>query len=390
MIKKRVFCFLNGPYLGGAERSFILQAKDLSSKNEKIEVSFYIPFFEDPSEAEEIKKFLLESGFKNGAHFYYRYSPLLYQLSRKSGLASILWLFQAIWGLLSTLRNLSRLQISNPDIWWVGGNKVGFVVFILGYLLSFKGRMLWHFRDYPYRRGIFAIIWRMLKMPHSLNLEAIGNSYDVSAEIKKGGGFKSVHTLYNPVGSLKFKYNSEGPFKLGTASMFAPWKGVHALCLFALIYEQELKELGFEKFYVYGDEIYKTKGNHKGYKKNLKELQRKFNSKFISFEGLKPPSEIFSELDFFIHGSLEKEPFGRVLIEAYRGGSVLFSTGLGGSGELIEEGKCGFLFTPHHHTELLKQIKQAVSEGHGPILQNGVQKANEVEQKYFEQFNQIF
>ncbi|CAM9945983.1 unnamed protein product, partial [Chrysoparadoxa australica] len=378
------------PYLGGAERSFILQASDLVKQDSFYEVSFYIPFFKNPDDGIEIKKFLEQLGFRSSQIFYYQYSPLLYQLSRKSGLGTVVWAFQAIWGLLSTLRNLSHLQISSPDIWWVGGNKVGFVIFVLGYFLSFKGRVLWHFRDYPYRRGLFKIIWKLFKMPHSMRLEAIGNSKDVTHAIKKGGGFKKVSTLYNPVGDLRFSSRESMPLKLGTASMFAPWKGIHSLCLFALLYEKELKALGFEKFYIYGDEIYKTKGNHRGYKKALRELQKKFNSNFLSFEGLKSPNEIFPELDIFIHGSLEKEPFGRVLVEAYKGGALLITTGLGGAGELIQDGETGFVFKPHHYSELLKYIEKATRDDRQSIIQKGVYKADAIANEYQSQMKEIF
>lgn len=388
---KQVSCFFNSPYLGGAERSFGLQAKDLQKEKQNLELAFYIPFFEDPQDAEPVVQYLKDLGFKNSQIFYYRYSPLLYQLSRKSGISSFLWPIQVSWGLLITLRYLSQLKMREPDIWWVGGNKVGFVVYLLGLFSSYKGTLLWHFRDYPYRKGFFSLIWKLFKLPHNMNLEAVGNSFDVSKEISRGGQvFSKVHTLYNPVSSISFHVTENGPLQLATASMFAPWKGIHQLIFFALLYEKELKSLGIDKFVVYGDEIYKTKGAHTGYRKSIRQLQKKFNSKFIDFKGLKSPDEIFKETDIFIHGSLDREPFGRVILEAYKGGAALISTGLGGSRELIDEGETGLIIAPYDLKGLYNSVERLVSEERFRFVQAGAKKASSIENLYKAQLNSIF
>lgn len=388
--QKKVYCFFNGPSLGGAERSFTLQAKTLQEFKPDYSIHFYIPFLEKVEEANELKDFIITQGFRTSQISYFQYSTTLYQLSRSHGIEFLFWFFKVFYGLLKTIKNLSKLEIDKPDIWWVGGNKIGFVVFLLGVFSGFNGRFLWHFRDYPYGEGIYKIIWKLFKIPHNFKLEAIGNSFDVCRSIKKYSQyFKKIHPLYNPLGKIPFSTRENAKF-LGTASMMAPWKGVHSLVFFALIYEDELRALGFENFLVYGDEIYKTKGAHKGYKNQLIKLVKKFNSDFVLFKGMAKPQDIFSNLDIFIHGSLRPEPFGRVVGEAYLGGAALISTGLGGSGELIEEGKTGLLFSPYDYSRLFHNVKYLAGEERFNIVQEGKLRAKELDKKFHQQIVDIF
>lgn len=387
---KKVFCFLNGPSLGGAERSFILQSKTLQEINPDYHIHFFVPYLESLKESDTLKGFIIGQGFRNSQISYFNYSTTLYQLSRDHGFGAVFWFVKVIYGLLGTIKNLSKLDIKNPDIWWVGGNKIGFVVFLYGILCGFKGRFLWHFRDYPYDRGFFRVIWYLYRLPHSFNLEAIGNSYNVCAALKSFKiYFDKIHVLYNPIGKIPFRTRENLKY-LGTASMMAPWKGVHSLVLFALLYEDELRELGFEKFLVFGDDIYKTKGAHLGYKKQLHGLVEKFKSDFIVFKGLAEPKEIFSDLDIFIHGSLKPEPFGRVICEAYLGGAALISTGLGGSGELIEDQKTGMLFFPNDYRGLYECVKKLAGDDRFNFIQEGKFKAKDIEKKYHQQLVEVF
>lgn len=388
--KERVYCFFNGPYLGGAERSFVLQASRLKEEKPDNEFQFFIPYFGDLEEADQLKKYLVINGFRENTIRYYLYSPTLYKLSRSSSWQVIPWFFKVIFGLLVTMANLSRLNFDKPDVWWVGGNKVGFVVYLLGIVSSFKGRFLWHFRDYPYDKGFYKIIWKLYRLPHRFQLEAIGNSHSVAKELQRfNKSFSKIHTLYNPVGKIKF-HSNENKLRFGTASMMAPWKGVQPLVLFALLYEKELRSLGLESFEVYGDEIYKTDGGHRGYKSSLEDLVKKFDSSFVQFKGLCPPEDIFKDLDIFIHGALKPEPFGRVVVEAYMGGAALISTGLGGSGELIENGKTGLLFIPYDYAGLFECVQKLSSERRFEVIQNGRNKADEINENYLEQLSIIF
>ncbi len=384
-------CFFNSPSLGGAERSFSLQIRDLKRSAPHWEFRVYLPYISKLEETDELKNFLIGQGMRNTEIFYYRYHPYLFELGRTSRWSLFPYLYKLLIGLSLTMRNLSHLKLKNPDVWWVGGNKVGFVVFLLGILSGFQGRMLWHFRDYPYSKGFYRLFAFLFKIPHSFKLEALSNSYDVNLKVKESPfSYSSYNVLYNPVSQFKFQCRDKPPFNLGCASMLAPWKGVHSTVLFSLLYEEKLKKLGFKHFYVYGDQIYKTKGAHSHYKESLIKLVNKFDSDFVVFRGLKNPDEIFRELDIFIHSSLNPEPFGRVILEGFKSGTLVISTGLGGSGELMENNHDSLLFQPYDYEGLFQQIKKGSSDERFYLIQNAAQKAKVIEEKYHQQLKQVF
>ena len=79
----KVNIVLNSPYLGGAERSMILQAKKFS----KQKVSFFIPFLKNHSEirdsVREIKK-----NFDDVKIILWQYPNLLYSISRSGKISN--------------------------------------------------------------------------------------------------------------------------------------------------------------------------------------------------------------------------------------------------------------------------------------------------------------
>jgi len=391
---KVIHCFLNGPYLGGAERSFILQAADVRDRY-GYDVRFFVPFLERPAEDKTLMSFLETNGFRAMKIHHFRYNSSLFSLSRSEVFLFFLKLPLALFGFFKTASAIHKIEAQESDTWWVGGNKVGFILYFLALTTSFKGRFLWHFRDYPFAGGFYGHAWKILKVFKGLDLSLVGNSYDVKGSLERLINSKKVekYCLYNPVGNLNFSMRpTDNGFSIGTASMFAPWKGLHSLILFAGLFEQELKELGIREFVIYGDEIYKTNGAHIGYRKSLERLQRVFlnNSTFIRFAGLQKPEVIFEELDVFIHSSLKPEPFGRVLIESYNSGTVLISSGLGGAGELVDDGQSGHIFIPHDYVGLLEKVALAVGKNRDYYREQGKLKALEVQDKYDLQLENLF
>lgn len=402
----KVNCFFNAPYLGGAERSFVHQARDLRTSKERLgikcEFRFIIPYLNHPGEDRKLSDLLIQNGFRSQQIVYFKYHKSLYGLSRsdiqKLGplkWPALLFLPYYLWSFISTLQNLNRINLAQTNLWWIGGNKIGPIAFTLSFFQGFKGRMLWHFRDYPSFGVFFNFFWRVIKFFSSASVEFMGNSYDVSQKLNQVVPQGSLcWTLYNPIGDISYAPSAiqkeKGDFILSTASMFAPWKGVHFLVHFACLFEQELRALGIQEFHVYGDEIYKTKGEHSGYKEQLKHLVKQFGSSFIKFKGLRPPEEIFKQSDFFIHGALRAEPFGRVIIEAYRSGTPLISTGLGGSGELIDDGSSALIYRAYDYFGLLESVARITSDDRFTFLQEGRYKGDAIEMIYHDQLKEVF
>ena len=170
--------------------------------------------------------------------------------------------------------------------------------------------------------------------------------------------------IYNPSGLPAKNIEKKMIKTIGFASMLAPWKGIHEIILWAKMYERDLMDLGIEGINIYGADIYATQGNHVGYADQLTGLIKKLNPQLISLKGAKSPQQIFSEIDCLVHYSLEAEPFGRVLIEAFHNGIPAISTCLGGASELVEERETGLVAIKYDLNGLMNAIKSMVHDEH--------------------------
>lgn len=166
--------------------------------------------------------------------------------------------------------------------------------------------------------------------------------------------------------------------------MLAPWKGLHDVLWMIALYRDELRTIGIEKFSFYGGAIYQTNGSHLRYQQDLILLVAKLGlSEFVFFAGLQSPEKIFSEIDLLIHSSLEREPFGRVIIEAFRAHVPVISTGLGGAGELVHEKITGLKYSPYDQASLYAQIKSCIDDKQlvKSLTQSAASKVSTIEEE---------
>lgn len=343
--------FLNSPYLGGAERSIILQSLSI-----KKHCQFIVPSLAN-DRGQEIIKFIQET--KSDHSFsveILEYPEVLYKVSRSGTVGKF---FTLLYSFLFIFIELRRLQINSDDIVWINGNKIGFPVLLYLAMKKFAGRLIWHFRDYPYNHGIFKLVWKILKRESVMDTVLVSNSLSVTSEVKticNGSHLKYV-TLYNPVGSLSVKRQRNSNIRsIGIVSMFAPWKGIHTILEFERMYRDELIGLGITSIDIFGGNIYQTSGAHDNYLDQLKTLHSQ--ESLVNFRGRMKPSKIYSEIDLLIHPSIEKEPFGRIIIEAFSCEIPVISTGLGGSGELVLDEKTGLTYLPYDYPGLFEKISK--------------------------------
>jgi glycosyltransferase involved in cell wall biosynthesis len=151
--------------------------------------------------------------------------------------------------------------------------------------------------------------------------------------------------------------------------------------LWAKLYEKELKELGVEKIKFYGADLYITNGEHVGYAQQLNLLMKKLKPELVSFEGNKEPQEIFSNIDCLIHYSLEPEPFGRVIIEAFNYKVPTISTGMGGAAELLINNITGIKTNKYDKHHLFESVKKIITDNgfRQNITENAFNKSVEIE-----------
>lgn len=110
----------------------------------------------------------------------------------------------------------------------------------------------------------------------------------------------------------------------------------------------------------------------KGTETEERSLKGRYKAENINFLGFVEPVMLFNRIDILVVPSLWNEPLGRVVHEAYAHGVPVVASNMGGSPEMIEHGKTGFVFDsdrPEELSALLVKIKE------NPDMLVGMRKA---------------
>ena len=362
----RVALILNHFRFGGAEKSALEQVSCL-------EGHVFDLFVPGPSLSQADGKLIDETQFRTVRNF------VLDDSVQKVSKRSLSSQFLGLYGFFRSVKKFDRKALREYDILWLNGMKI-FIFFIPIILLSrYKGRVVFHLRDYIERSSVMRFSLYLLQK-FGVDLELIANSESVKQSFLESFTVnpKKVHLCYNPCRELLTEAKAKAPTVLGVCSMLTPWKGIHNIVLFANLFEKELIEIGIEKVLIFGSNIYSTKGDHESYDESLQKLNQKLSGKLVSFMGLAPSKEIFESLDILIHSSINKEPFGRVILEAYGAGVPVLSTGLGGAHEvLIEREKT--IYQRNDYFELFSLLKNIVKDDE---LRRSLSTKGKVQAKY--------
>lgn len=372
---------MNTNQLGGAERSLVEQLK-IMRETRGGAFRFFIPDLGTKSNV--LTDFLSSQGFSEVQRYSY---PLwLYQFSRKDFYRAPVLLL--LLPLLPYLILKWRLSFTHSSVFYVNGNKA-FIPVFCSCLLRRRAVVYWHFRDFPAPRA-FSWIKKILDLlkPRQLRIELIANSHAVDRELHRYLPGFPVRTIYNLAGTVDVS-KVPGPVRrIGIASMFAPWKGQHDVLWMISSYRREIRALGIEKFTFFGDSIYQTRGGHRSYREQLQLLATKLGIlDLVEFVGGQSPSQIFSAIDVLLHCSIEPEPFGRVIIEAFKARVPVISTGLGGAAELVQHQQTGLIYQPFDLPGLFGSLEQIASDPkmRERIIRAAAEKSDQIEAAIIDQ-----
>lgn len=372
--------FLNSSSLGGAERSMILQCKNLSEHN----VIFYIPYTENDSQTHKLIEYIKATINKPNV-ITYNYSASLYSLSRGSSQSLISSALKAFFGILKLMVVFKKLNVIENEVIWINGNKVGLVLLIFLKVVNFNKKVVYHLRDYPTTKFPFSILWKILKIKSKFKKIIISNSYDVQEKAISVIGHNAADYLvcYNPV-ELNLDYPIKNSVKvLGVASMLVEWKGIHFVINFMNIYKERLRVLGIEQLLIFGENIYHTNSSKSTYILELKKICK--NNSSVKFMGNCKPEDIFSKIDILIHPSLVAEPFGRIIVEAFRSKIPVVSTCLGGAGELLQDNFNGYKCIANDYIGLFKIIEKLTNNTNRMrIIQNAQESDEKIKNQQIE------
>ena len=152
--------------------------------------------------------------------------------------------------------------------------------------------------------------------------------------------------IYNPVAkpqSISSKSGTADIITFGYVGALSPDKGVERLI-------ENFQRLNADnaRLMIFG----------KGMTKEFEDyLINRYQSDSIRFMGFKRPNEIYNSIDVSIISSLWHEPFPRILLESYAYGIPVIATDRGGTPEMIEEGKTGYVYNPDSESDLQHKIR---------------------------------
>ena len=367
----KVALLLNTNALGGAERSVIEQ---LGLVRDKLSLNIYIPKLSKSSDT--IVNFI-GSKLNSNVHFY-RMPKAFYNVGQHGKWLSLLR--GAFSLLLAPFYFVDLVKLKEKDVLYCNGNKIAIWTLFWATLANYKGKIIWHFRDYPSQNFAFCAFLKYMNKKFNSRLTFVANSQSVADELKVIGP-KYVNVIYNTVGEMPELSLAKNITNIGVVSMMASWKGIHQVVLMTHLYEKELIALGIENLTIFSSEIYQTAGDHQTYNNELKKLLKKFPTSLVKIEFDKSPIQIFNQIDLLIHPSLQKEPFGRVILEAFRSNVPVISTSLGGANELIEQDKNGLTFFKYDYAGLFLLIKKLINNQNirKEITVNAFKKSFEIE-----------
>jgi len=78
--------------------------------------------------------------------------------------------------------------------------------------------------------------------------------------------------------------------------------------------------------------------------------------------GFRPSEEIFAEIDILVHPSTAFDPFPTALLEAARAGIPTVASRAGGSPEIVEEDRTGFLFQSARPADGLERLRALIAD----------------------------
>lgn len=348
---KSVAVILNSNQIGGAERSLLEQ---LSMLQDQYLFTFFIPQIHSDDSA--LKRMLNAKGFHTIQ--YFKYPKFLYGFSRSHLYKFYLLPFMLPFLFVDALGWYR--QFNSFSIFYINGNKASFPLLFVAFLFRSKKNIFWHFRDFPETK-LFSLIEKCMRLlsffTKSLDFKLIANSHAVADKLKVHFPSYPISCLYNLPGQFPTKRKNEKIVNVGVVAMHAPWKGLHTVLLMIALNEEKLKQLGIKKFLFYGENIYKTDGEHKDYSKQLADLAQKLGVTMVEWSGNRPPEEIFSKIDLLIHPSIRPEPFGRVVAEAFKTHTAVITSGLGGTKELVGESNYALEYAPFDYQGLYEQIE---------------------------------
>jgi glycosyltransferase involved in cell wall biosynthesis len=327
--------------IGGAERSLLLLAKHLRSE---FDISAACPSASPLSEA------LSDLGINS---YNLPSPPKQVRQSSSSIIYKVAGQVLSLWYWLKTTWRLIRIIFkTRPDIIHANSFYAGAPSVIAAVLT--RKKLLLHARDLADFRFLTKIFGyfseKIIAVSNAVRDMLIEKGVKSLYPVRRSGAGRTpdrhqkIQVVYNGIESGRFTSpNKTGndSFVFAHVGQFVPWKNHIAFLKAASIVGSRLP---IARFVLIGDDIF---GRNWDYKKNVLDYAKNCSAaERISFLGWQENmNEAWSKIDCLVH-TAEREPFGRVIIEAMSHKVPVVAIDSCGPGEIIRDNETGLLVQP--------------------------------------------
>lgn len=226
--------------------------------------------------------------------------------------------------------------------------------------------LIWHVRDIPRRRHLVLLCSRFCT-----RIIAVSDSIK-EALVRAGVNGRRVTVIHNGVDIDALHFEDVGTascvatesrhefFVFANVGQFVPWK---KQLLFVAAAEMVAKLCSNARFLIVGDDVFDRDKTYKD--EVLARIAHSKASDRIRWLGWQENmKEVWNMIDCLVH-TADKEPFGRVIVEAMAHRIPVISVNGGGPSEIICNGSTGILVEPENPTRLSEAMTRMSNDRTG-------------------------
>jgi glycosyltransferase involved in cell wall biosynthesis len=191
---------------------------------------------------------------------------------------------------------------------------------------------------------------------------------------------RRIRTIYNgldlaryapgsaPVGMLRARFQLSAETKLiGLVATITEWKG-HQVVLEAARRLRDDFQIEAPWKIVFVGEVFESNPGAVAFEGRLKQqIARDGLEDRIVFAGQQDDMPaVYADLDVVVNASIEPEPLGTTIYEAMAMGRPVIASDVGGTPEIVDHGRAGFLFPPGDAAALARVLAAVLQDDGGP------------------------
>ena len=231
---------------------------------------------------------------------------------------------------------------------------VGFIAFFM------KIKVIWRFHDIlqtEYSANKFSLVNIFLLKLASIKVKIISvvSRAVKTSFIKYNFPLHKVSVINNGLNTTQLQQvannRNRETIHIGWIGRFTPWKGIEEFIELAirLINSDIDRKI---QFIIAGGAIYENVE----YESVVKEKVDKYKLFFHFLGHIRGIDRFYNDIDILIHTSTAPDPFPTTILEAGLRKKVVFASNLGGTNEMLIEGKTGFLFDISDYNSITTKI----------------------------------